>query len=142
MQRIISSLFAGLIAVVLVSCQTAPKRRQPVKATPSIEQDFKQARLAMEAGDNKKALARFKKIATSSPDSDLADDANMMMAQIYERQQLWNDALQSYMAVAQGELATPFESLSMRGPSRWSFVALNPAARASRFSASDLSCLT
>lgn len=110
MQKLIASLYSGLIVFVLVSCQTAPLRRQPVKSTPSIEQEFKQARLAMEAGDNKRALARLKKIATASPDSDLADDANMMMAQIYERQQLWNDALQSYMAVAKGELATPFES--------------------------------
>ena len=110
MKKWILSFAIGLVAVFLASCQTAPKRRQPVKATPSIEQEFKQARLAMEAGDGKKALARFKKIATTSPDSELADDANMMMAQIYERQQLWNDALQSYMAVAKGELATPFES--------------------------------
>ncbi|MBN8539270.1 MAG: penicillin-binding protein activator [Deltaproteobacteria bacterium] len=110
MQKWILSFAAASIAVFLVSCQTTPKRRQPVKATPSIEQEFKQARLALEAGDNKKAIARFKKITTTSPDSELADDANMMMAQIYERQQLWNDALQSYMAVAKGELATPFES--------------------------------
>jgi branched-chain amino acid transport system substrate-binding protein len=110
MKKWILNCAVGSIAVFVISCQTAPKRRQPVKATPSIEQEFKQGRLAMEAGDNKKALTRFKKIATTSPDSDLADDAIMMMAQIYERQQLWNDALQSYMAVAKGELATPFES--------------------------------
>ena len=110
MQKWILSFAAASIAVFLVSCQTTPKRRLPEKATPSIEQEFKQARLALEAGDNKKAIARFKKITTTSPDSELADDANMMMAQIYERQQLWNDALQSYMAVAKGELATPFES--------------------------------
>lgn len=106
----IANIVAISAAIFLVSCQTAPKRRQPVKATPSIEQEYKQARLAMESGDNKKALTRFKKIVTASPDSDLADDANMMMAQIYERQQLWNDALHSYMAVAKGEHATPFES--------------------------------
>lgn len=110
MQKFILSLIAGSVAVVLISCQTTPSRRQPVKAAPSVEQEYKQARIAMEAGDNKRALARFKKIAIGSSESDLADDANMLMAQIYERQQQWNDALQSYMAVAKGELATPFES--------------------------------
>lgn len=105
------TFLAVLVATFLISaCQTTPKRRQPVKATPSLEQEFKQGRLAMEAGDNKKALARFKKVITTAPESDLADDANMMSAQIFEKQQLWKDALQSYLAVARGEMETPYET--------------------------------
>lgn len=107
----LSLLATALASILLVSaCQTTPKRRQPVKAPPSLEQEFKQGRLAMEAGDNKKALARFKKVITTAPESDLADDANMMSAQIYEKQQLWKDALQSYLAVARGEMETPYET--------------------------------
>ena len=64
----------------------------------------------MEAGDNKKALARFKKIIATAPESDLADDANMMSAQIFEKQQLWKDALVSYLAVGSGEIETPYET--------------------------------
>lgn len=102
---------AVLVATFLLSaCQTTPKRRQPVKAPPSLEQEFKQGRLAMEAGDNKKALARFKKVIATAPESDLADDANMMSAQIFEKQQLWKDALQSYLSVARGEMETPYET--------------------------------
>lgn len=92
------------------ACQTITKRRIPAKASPSLEQEFKQGRLAIEAGDHKKALLRFKKIVASAPDSDLADDANMLSAQIFEKQQLWKDALQSYLAVARGEVETPYET--------------------------------
>lgn len=105
------TFLAVLVATFLLSaCQTTPKRRQPVKAPPSLEQEFKQGRLAMEAGDNKKALARFKKVIATAPESDLADDANMMSAQIFEKQQLWKDALQSYLSVAGGEMETPYET--------------------------------
>lgn len=105
------TFLAVLVATFLLSaCQTTPKRRQPVKAPPSLEQEFKQGRLAMEAGDNKKALARFKKVIATAPESDLADDANMMSAQIFEKQQLWKDALQSYLSVARGEMETPYET--------------------------------
>lgn len=105
------TFLAVLVATFLLSaCQTTPKRRQPVKSPPSLEQEFKQGRLAMEAGDNKKALARFKKVIATAPESDLADDANMMSAQIFEKQQLWKDALQSYLSVARGEMETPYET--------------------------------
>lgn len=105
------TFLAVLVATFLLSaCQTTPKRRQPVKAPPSLEQEFKHGRLAMEAGDNKKALARFKKVIATAPESDLADDANMMSAQIFEKQQLWKDALQSYLSVARGEMETPYET--------------------------------
>lgn len=93
----------------LTSCQTTQSRRQPVKAPPIVEKEFKQARAALDKGDPKKALVQLKKITTTSADSDLADDANMMMAQIYERDQQWNDALKAYLAVADGAVASPYE---------------------------------
>ncbi len=40
----------------LASCQTAPVLRQPVKAPPAAEQDYKQARAALDKGDQKKAV--------------------------------------------------------------------------------------
>ncbi len=103
-------IFIVLSALLMNACQSAPKRREPMKASSSLEQEFKQGRQAMESGDSKKALARFKKIAATSPDSELADDANMLSAQIYERQQLWKDALQVYLSVAHGDTKTPLET--------------------------------
>ncbi len=105
---ILATSLVTLIAL-MTGCQSAPVRRPPVKAPPSVEKEFHQARTALDKGDSKKALTRFKKIATGSPDSDLADDSNMLMAQIYERDQQWNDALKSYLAVANSEIASPFE---------------------------------
>ncbi len=93
----------------LMSCQSAPTRRQPTKAPPVVEKDFKQARTALDKGDQKTALTRLKKITTTSPESDLADDAAMMMGQIFERDQQWNDALKAYLTVANSEIASPHE---------------------------------
>lgn len=103
------TLVAGL-AGGLAGCQSTPTRKQPVKASAAAEQDFKQARTALEKGESKKALTRLKKITTTAGESELADDANMMMAQIYERDQQWNEALKAYMAIANGEVASPFET--------------------------------
>ena len=101
----------GLLAIgLLASCQSTPVRRPPVKAPPTVEKEFSQAKVLLDKGDSKKALGRLKKIATNSPDSDLADDANMLMAQVYERDQQWNDALKSYLAVANSEIASPLEA--------------------------------
>lgn len=97
------------LLAAFVSCQTTASRKPPARATPGNEQDFKAGKAAYGQGDNKKALTRLKKIATQHPDSELADDANILVGQIYERQQLWNDALQAYMAVANGETASPLE---------------------------------
>jgi branched-chain amino acid transport system substrate-binding protein len=94
----------------LTSCQTASTRRQPVKSPPVVEKEFKQARTALEKGDQKKAITQLKKITTNSPESDLADDAAMMMGQIYERDQQWNEALKAYVTVANSEIASPFEA--------------------------------
>lgn len=104
--------FALALCVIgfLTGCQTTAVRRQPVKAPAASEQDFKAGRTAFEQGDNKKAIARLKKIMTQQPDSDLADDSAFLLAQIYERQQQWNDALQAYMFVANSEVASPLEA--------------------------------
>jgi predicted negative regulator of RcsB-dependent stress response len=100
----------ALACALLVGCQSAPTRRQPVKASAAVQQDFKQARTALDKGDSKKALNRLKKITTASPDSDIAADANMMIAQIFERDQQWNDALKAYLGVANSEIASPYEA--------------------------------
>jgi tetratricopeptide (TPR) repeat protein len=101
---------AAWVCALIVGCQTTPVRRQPVKATAAAQQDFKQARNALDKGESKKALLRLKKITAASPDSDIAADANMMMAQIFERDQQWNDALKTYLGVANGEVANPYEA--------------------------------
>lgn len=106
----LSAFLPTALVIGLVGCQSAPTRRQPVKAPPAVEQDMKQARAALEKGESKKALSRLRKITSTAPESDLTDDAQMMMAQIYERDQQWNDALKTYMAVANSEIASPFEA--------------------------------
>lgn len=100
----------GLFTFAVIGCQSTPTRRQPVKASAANEQDLKQARAALDKGESKKALSRLKKLTASAPESDLADDAGMMMGQIYERDQQWNDALKAYMGVANSEIASPFEA--------------------------------
>jgi ABC-type branched-subunit amino acid transport system substrate-binding protein len=109
---------AAVGCAIVVGCQTAPTRRQPVKASAAAQQDLKQARTALDKGESKKALTRLKKITSGSPDSDIAADANMMMGQIFERDQQWNDALKTYLGVANSEVASPYESEALLRASR------------------------
>lgn len=105
-----AAVFLAVACTIVTGCQTTPVRRQPIKASPAARQDFKQARTALDKGESKKALARLKKITAASPDSDIAADANMMMAQIFERDQQWNDALKTYLGIANSEVASPYEA--------------------------------
>jgi len=109
-KRIAFILVVVFAALGMASCQSAPARRTPVKAPPVLEQEFKQARTAIDKNDTKRALQRLKKVTSTAPESDLADDAHMLTAQIYERDQQWNEALKSYMSVADSGVMSPFEA--------------------------------
>ncbi|MDX9730680.1 MAG: penicillin-binding protein activator [Bdellovibrionales bacterium] len=101
---------AALALSLMTSCQSAPKRRQPVKSAPSVEKEFQQAKALLTKGDTARGIGQLKKITTQFADSDLADDAHMLLGQTYERQQQWSEALQNYMAVVHSDIASPLEA--------------------------------
>ena len=104
------SLIPFLLTVVFCSCSaTAPKKKDPVKAPPNLEAELKAAEASVKAGDNKKAVARLKRIIEKHPDSDLTDDAHFLLGQIYTKEQKQPEALSSFMAIVNSGVASPLE---------------------------------
>ncbi len=99
--------FAILFA--LASCQGAPKRRPPTVAPAQLHQELSAAQAAWQARDGKKALAKAKKLLELYPESDVADDAAILIGDIHADQQNFIDALKFYNLVAMGEIASPLE---------------------------------
>lgn len=97
------------VAFFLVSCQGAPKRRPPTAASAQIHQELAAAQNAWRLQDAKKALARAKRVLEEHPESDTADDAAMLMGDIYADQQNYVDAVKYYNLIAMGEIASPLE---------------------------------
>ena len=116
------SVFAvGLViaSTALFSCAGAPVvKREPIKASPAAERELKAAETNLKNGDNKKALARLKKIAQANPDSDVSDDAHVLMGNLYYSQQAYADALAQYNAVANSDVASPLENVAKLGAAR------------------------
>ncbi len=113
MRFILHSCAGALCCLIVSSCQTPVVRKQPLKASPSVEKEFAAARRSFEAGDLKKAVPRLKKISTQSAESDLADDSLLLLAQAYEKQQLSKDALVTYLGLANSEIASPYEGVAL-----------------------------
>lgn len=116
-----SKFFAcALVFSALASCATqAPAvKREPVKASLAAEKELRGAEANLRAGENKKALARLKKLVQTNPDSDVADDAHVLMGNLYYSQSVYADALTQYSAVTQGEIVSPLENAARLGAAK------------------------
>lgn len=106
-------LFVSFLTAIMccVSCSaTLPTKREPKKATAQAQQELKAAEANIKAGDTKKATARLKKIIQQNPETEVADDAHYLLANIQYNQGLYTDALANYRAVADSEVASPLEN--------------------------------
>lgn len=99
-----------LTAFACVSCAaTMPAKREPKKAPAQAEQDLKTAQANIKSGDMKKATARLKKIIKENDDSDVADDAHLLLGHIQYNQQQYAEAVSNYDAIVKSELSSPHE---------------------------------
>lgn len=110
-----------LIAVTacgFLSCTSAPVKREPVKASPAAEKELRAAEQNIRKGESKSAMARLKKIAQTNPDSDVSDDAHLLMGNLYYTQSNFTEALNQYNAVVKSDIATPLEGPARLGAAR------------------------
>lgn len=105
------SCLGFFLLVFVCSCSAStPIKREPVKAPPSLEQEFKTAEALAKRGDAKRALPRFKKFVQQHPDTDLTGSAYFHMAQLYQNSQKYKEALESYLAILNMPVASPHEA--------------------------------
>lgn len=104
---------------LLVGCGTPPViKREPIAASPAVRKDLKQAQVLAKSGDSKKALVKLKKIASENPDSDVAGDAQLQMADLYYRNQKYIDALSTYDEVIRSPTGASLEAPARLGAAR------------------------
>jgi branched-chain amino acid transport system substrate-binding protein len=94
---------------VLGSCASSPQKREPLQASPSVEQEFRAGESSARAGDHKKAIARLSKVVQEAPESNLSDDAFMLLGHSYFALGQFEKALANYRSVFAGEFKTPLE---------------------------------
>lgn len=109
-----ASLF--LVAFVL-SCVSAPvvTKRAPLRATPQAEKELKAAEANLRSGENKKALVRLKKLAQGSPETNVSDEAHVLMGNLYYSQAVYGDAFTQFNAVVSSDVASPLETAARIG---------------------------
>jgi tetratricopeptide (TPR) repeat protein len=108
MIRALNILCAILVGSFLVTgCATAKK--PPMKAPPNIKTELSKVEIDMNTGAYKKALARLQKITQAHADTDAADDAYIMMGQIYFKQNDFQNSYKAYIAVINSEFFSPRE---------------------------------
>lgn len=105
------TLFVALACSSFVSCaSTMPVKKEPVKASANAAKELRQAEANMKAGQNKKALAQLKKVSNENPGTDVADDAQMMMGNLYYTQKNYAEAIKHYEMITSADVASPFEN--------------------------------
>lgn len=118
-------LFSVLVFFALSSCATsggglqAPSVPKPpaAKAPPAAQKELKGAQANLRAGENKKAVQRLDKLVKQNPDTDVADSAHMLMANLYFTQGNFTEAYAHYASVVNGP-ASPHESIARLGVAR------------------------
>lgn len=102
----------------LASCSTLIPKKEPVKATPPVQNLLTKVQIDMAAGANDRALARLNAIVQKYPESDIADDAYILMGQIYMDRLDFKNAYLSYISVVNSDVFSPREADALIGAAR------------------------
>jgi branched-chain amino acid transport system substrate-binding protein len=102
----------------LVSCSTTPKKNPPKVASYDAKKELSQAQIELAAGNEKKATSRLRNLIAKHPKSDVADDASLALAQIYFKQNNFEQAYKVYIGMVESDVLSPNEAEALLGASR------------------------
>jgi branched-chain amino acid transport system substrate-binding protein len=106
-----TQLLAALSCSAFISCAaTMPVKKEPAKASAQAAQELRAAEANLKAGQNKKALAQLKKVANANPNTDVADDAHLLMGNLFYNQKNYAEAIKHYETITSAEVASPLEN--------------------------------
>ncbi len=87
-----------------------PKKRPPVKAPVSVVKQFERSTKLVRKGKKATAVKQFKNIIKQYPNSDLVDDAQMELGQLYFSASSYKKAAKYFMAIIDSEYFSPRET--------------------------------
>ncbi len=100
-------LIIALIAI-LPACTTVHKK-EPQPAASSIKTELSKIEIDINTGSTKRAVQRLQKITTDHANTDAADDAHILLGNIYFKEGSFNDSYKSYISVINSEFFSPRE---------------------------------
>ncbi len=109
--KICRKFVLGLVGSLLIAgCGTYTRKKDPEKATPSVREEFDQIQIELAAGSEKKALARLKKLVATYPNTDISDDALMILGKNHLKERDYQSAYDFFIAVANSDVFSPSEA--------------------------------
>ena len=120
MRKSIGQIILFAISVfVLLSCQSAPKKKEALKPAPPDTQSLLQsAQSDLNRGRARTAMNKLKKIATQSPGTDASDTAWSLMGRYYLQHKDYKSASSAYLQVLNATTETAHEEEAYLGASR------------------------
>jgi ABC-type branched-subunit amino acid transport system substrate-binding protein len=104
-----SSAAVALSIIAGAGCAMT-RKKPPEPASPTLRAEFDQISIEMAAGSEKKATNRLKKLIAAHPNTDVSDDALIMLGKIYFKNRDFQSAYDSFIAVANSDIFSPSEA--------------------------------
>jgi len=112
------SKFSFVVCFLMLSCTSVPKKNPPVVASVNAKNELAQIQIEIAAGGIKRATQRLKTLIGQHPKSDVADDATMSLANLYYRQNNFENAYNTYMSLVESDVFSPNEAEALLGAIR------------------------
>lgn len=120
MKRFFFLIFASLF--IFMSCTSTPKKRPPEPAPPTARQEYEKARLELTANDTKSGVQRLARLIKNHPNSDVSNEAYLLIAKAYFDVREYKRAYEHYMGVVNSEVFSPREGEALLGAARSLFM--------------------
>lgn len=110
-------LQSALLCLVFSACTLMSKKQAPV-ATPNAHNEIKRAEAEINAGKTKIAIARLKKVLVQHNNTDVTDDAYLLLGNLYYKQGSYDDSYRSFLSITDAQYTSPLESMALFGTAR------------------------
>lgn len=131
-RKTIGIIFIAAVSILSGGCQSVAPRQQPIQADVEVTKNYQQAVIEFKRGRKVNAEERLKWIITQHPQSELADDAAIVLGQLKFSERQFEQALEAFLLVVKSSVVSPREIEAVIGVAR-SLQALNRVADAADF---------
>lgn len=117
--KILVFVLIAVLSQMLINCASTPPKKKPAVVAPyDAKKELAKIQVEIGAGGEKKAISKLRNLIAKNPKSDVADDATMILAKIYYKNQQWEPAYQAYMSLVNSDVLSPNEGEALLGASR------------------------
>ncbi len=103
----------ALIFLGVASCSTTPDKKPPTLAPPQITAEFNRAKDLISKKKTTKGLLLLKNLSKAHAQTELADDALMLLGETYYRSRDYERAYKSFITVVRSNIYSPVEAQAL-----------------------------